>query len=68
MKAKHQTQLYIRDASQDRQSEIHSTPVREYFHDSVENYADLFAIVLRNDDMGFMTPTRVVEYRQERGC
>ena len=31
MKAKHQTQLWIRDASQDRQPEIHSTPVREDF-------------------------------------
>ena len=29
--AKHQTQLWIRDASQDRQPEIHSTPVRDNF-------------------------------------
>ena len=29
VKAKHQTQLWIRDASQDRQPEIHSTLVRE---------------------------------------
>ena len=31
MKANHQTQLWIRDASQDRQPEIHSTLVREDF-------------------------------------
>ena len=84
MNAKHQ--LRIRDASQDRQPEIHSTLVREdsqrimgqtnndcrfrifiltkqiaylifeYFrvtgaNDSVKNYADLFTIALRNDDI-----------------
>ena len=31
MNAKHQTQLWIRDASQDRQPEIHSAQVREDF-------------------------------------
>ena len=35
MKAKHQTQLWIRDASQERQPEIHSTQVRE---DSSKKY------------------------------
>ena len=36
MNAKHQTQLWIRDASQDRQPEIHSTLVREDFQRIME--------------------------------
>ena len=53
VKAKHQ--LWIRDASQDRQPEIHSSLVREDFQIIMEqtnlNYADLFTIGLRNDDV-----------------
>ena len=53
VKAKHQ--LWIRDASQDRQPEIHSSLVREDFQIIMEqtnlNYADLFTIGLRNDDI-----------------
>ena len=70
MNVKYQTQLWIRDASQDCHTESHSTliedrflrgrqiayPIYEYFrvtgaNDSVENYADLFTVVLRNDDI-----------------
>ena len=36
MNAKHQTQLWIRDASQDRQPEIHSTLMREDFQRIME--------------------------------